>query len=236
MTTRKFDDRRAAGAELGRTVAGLIARHPEIGDPVILALPRGGVPVAFEVARAIGAPLDLVIARKIGVPRRRELAAAAVVDGDPPIMVVNETVVARAKLTDEDLAAGKERQIAEIERRRRRYLGDRACVPVTGRDAIVVDDGIATGATVRAVLKALRRRRPRSLSLAVPVAAPGPAEALRAEVDHMICLDLPERFRAVGHAYRRFAQVGDREVVRLLREAPGAEFGPEQADRGSGAS
>jgi putative phosphoribosyl transferase len=161
MTGRLFVDRRAAGRRLAEALGALLRKHPEITDPVLLALPRGGVPVALEVARALRAPLDLVMVRKIGVPWQTELAAAAVVDGDEPQLVVNRGVAAQAGMTAADLEDAERRELAEIGRRRRLYLGGRDAVPVEGRDAVVIDDGVATGATVRAALLGVRRRRPR---------------------------------------------------------------------------
>jgi putative phosphoribosyl transferase len=204
-----------------RPVVTLMREHPEIADPVLLALPRGGVPVALEIARALRAPLDLVMVRKIGVPWQPELAAAAVVDGDAPQLVVNRDVVAMAGMTEAEIEAADQRELAEIDRRRILYLGDRAPVPVEGRDAIFVDDGIATGATTRAALKGVRRRRPRSLTLAVPVAPRDTLEKLAGEVDHLVCLAAPSPFYAIGAHYADFAQVSDDAVIRMLREAEG---------------
>jgi putative phosphoribosyl transferase len=221
MTGARFSDRTSGGIRLADAVAALIGEHPEITDPVLLALPRGGVPVALEIARALRAPLDLVMVRKIGVPWQPELAAAAVVDGDAPQLVVNRDVLAMAGMTEADLESAERRELAEIDRRRRLYLGNRALVPVEGRDAILVDDGIATGATTRAALKGVRRRRPRSLTLAVPVAPSDALDKLASEVDHLVCLVAPSPFFAIGSYYAEFAQVSDDEVVRMLREAEG---------------
>jgi putative phosphoribosyl transferase len=157
--------------------------------------------------------------RKIGIPFQPELAAAAVVDGDAPELVVNREVVRITGMSDEEIEAGKERQLAEIARRRDAWLRDRAPVPVEGRDAIVVDDGIATGATARAALRALRRRGARSVTLAVPVCPADTLRMLDREVDHLVCLMVPEPFHAIGAHYRDFTQLGDEDVVRLLAEA-----------------
>jgi len=216
MARTVFDDRRAAGAALARELAESGAERP---DPVVLALPRGGVPVALEIARALGAPLDLILVRKIGAPFQPELAAAAVVDGDDPQMVVNDEVVRGTGMTQADLEAAKAEQLAEIERRRATYLGGRAPVAVAGRDAIVVDDGIATGATMRTALRALRRKGPRSLTLAVPVAAPDSLALMRGEVDRAVCLKQPEPLYGIGAHYRDFHQLDDAEMRRLLAEA-----------------
>jgi putative phosphoribosyl transferase len=214
--TQVFADRRAAGVALADV---LTKDRGDIADPVVLALPRGGVPVALEIARALGAPLDLVMVRKIGVPWQPELAAAAVVDGDNPQLVVNEDVVSAAGLSVADLERARLRELAEIERRRAAYLSGRAPVPVTGRDAIVVDDGIATGATMRAALKGVRLRGPRSLTLAVPVAPRETLDELRHDVDQLVCLEVPSPLYAIGAHYADFRQVSDAEVVAMLREA-----------------
>jgi putative phosphoribosyl transferase len=221
VLSERFADRKSAGIRLAEAVAALMREHPSLNDPVLLALPRGGVPVALEIARALGSPLDLVMVRKIGVPWQPELAAAAVVDGDAPELVVNREVVAMAGMSQADLKAIERRELDEIDRRRQLYLGTRALVPLEGRDAIVIDDGIATGATTRAALRGVRRRRPRSLTLAVPVAPPETIERLATEVDHVICLATPTPFFAIGSHYADFRQVSDDEVVRMLREAEG---------------
>ena len=168
-----FQDRKAAGRALARELA-----KREFVAPVVLALPRGGVPVAAEVARLLKAPLDLVLVRKIGVPSQPELAAAAVVDGGEPEIVVNEEVVGLAGIDSDYLDRESKRELAEIERRRQVYLQGRARVPLEGRTLIVVDDGIATGASIRAALKALKRKGPKALILAVPVAPAATVEQL----------------------------------------------------------
>lgn len=204
--------------EAGKALAEALAPR-EFEDPVILALPRGGVPVAIEVARALKAPMDLVMVRKIGVPRQPELAAAAIVNGDTPQIVVNEDIAAYVGLSHDDIEHLAQTQLEEIARRRAVYLKDRASVPVEGRTAIVVDDGIATGATMRASLKALRQRGPAKLVLAVPVAASDTLEDLRAEVDEAICLYEPRPLYGIGAHYADFSQTSDEEVIRLMDEA-----------------
>ena len=204
--------------EAARLLADELVKK-EYPDPVVLALPRGGVPIGLEVARRLKAPLDLIMVRKIGVPYQPELAAAAIVNGDQPELVINETIVARAGLDKSEIDRLADVQLAEIKRRRGIYLKDRAPVSVEGRTAIVVDDGIATGATVRASLKAVRRRNPAKLVLAVPVASADTLELLRAEVDDLVCIKTPEPFYAIGAHYLDFSQVPDEEVVRLLNEA-----------------
>lgn len=214
-----FSDRAAAG----RALATALAEAGGFSDPVVLALPRGGVPVAYEIARRLVAPLDLVMVRKIGVPFQPELAAGAVVDGAAPEVVVNEDVVRDSGMSKEDFARVERAELAELERRRRVYFLDREPVAIEGRDVIVVDDGVATGATTRVALRALRRRGPRSLTLAVPVAPVDTLATLRSEVDRLFCLASPEPFYAIGMHYADFAQVSDGEVIRLL-EAAGAAW------------
>jgi putative phosphoribosyl transferase len=214
-----FHDRRAAGQALAhRLIAGDIVT-PRSDTTIVLALPRGGVPVALEIARALAAPLDLVFVRKIGVPLQSELAAAAVVDGGDAQIVLNEDVVEASGLTNEKVQSLARTELAEIERRRQIYFAGRTHAALEGRTIVVVDDGIATGATVRAALKALRRKRPRRLLLAVPVAPREVLEELRRDVDTIVCLATPEPFHAVGAHYRDFHQVTDAEVIRDLDAA-----------------
>jgi putative phosphoribosyl transferase len=212
--TQQFADRAAAGRLLGEKLAAL-----DLERPVVLALPRGGVPVALEVALALDAPLDLLLVRKIGVPWQPELAVAAVVDGDSPQIVVEERVKREAGITQEYIESEARKQLAEIERRRAVYLQGRAPVSVKDCTAIVVDDGIATGTTVRAALRALRQRAPAHLVLAVPVAPRETIEMLRPEVDRIVCLAQPEPFYAIGLHYADFHQLSDDEVVAALTEA-----------------
>lgn len=200
---------------LGARLAAL-----QLADPVVLALPRGGVPVALEVARALDAPLDLLLVRKIGVPWQPELAVAAVMDGAEPVVVVERHIQTETGVKQEYIEQRAKEELAEIERRRRTYLADRAPVPVAGRTAIVVDDGIATGTTMRAALKGLRRRNPARLVLAVPVAPPDTINELRQEVDDVVCLAQPSFFGAIGYFYRDFHQLSDDEVITLMRQAP----------------
>lgn len=210
--TRIFIDR----VEAGRLLAEKLIEK-NYADPVILALPRGGVPVGAEIAEALNAPLDVVLVRKIGVPSQPELAVGAVVDGSNPQVVVNEDVRQLAGVSREQFEQEKERQLGEIERRRKLYLNGRERAAIKGKTAIVVDDGIATGATVRAALKALRQDEPARLVLAVPVAPPDTVAQLRASVDDLICLQMPEPFYAIGLHYSDFAQISDDEVVAVLK-------------------
>jgi putative phosphoribosyl transferase len=209
-----FQDRRDAGLRL----AGALTRFKE-DRPVVLALPRGGVPVAFEVARALDAEMDLLLVRKIGAPGHQELAIGAVVDGKEPHLVLNREIIALASPPRGYIEAEQKRQLAEIERRRRLYRGMERPVDVKGRTVIVVDDGIATGATVKAALRGVRQSEPRRLILAVPVAPPETIEKLARECDEIVCLSAPEWFKAVGSHYADFTQTTDEEVMTLLAEA-----------------
>jgi predicted phosphoribosyltransferase len=210
-----FDDRSAAGRKLAAALAGYKSL-----EPVILALPRGGVPVAAEVAAELEAPLDLILVRKIGVPFQPELAMGAVVDGGSPIVVRNEDVILDAGISEQQFNTICDRELAEIERRRLRYLGTRERAAVAGHTAIVIDDGIATGATTRAALRATRMRQPRKLVLAVPVAPTDTLVAMRAEADEVVCLEDHELFGAIGYYYRDFRQIADEEVVKILERFP----------------
>ena len=218
MRSALFRDRTEAGCALGRAVQEALSEFREEPDPVILALPRGGVPIGVEVARQCGAPLDLLMVRKLGMPGHAELAVGAVVDGDDPQMVMNPDVMRIAGLSREDLIPIRDRELAEIDRRREIYLPGRKPIPLEGRDAVVVDDGIATGATVRAALKGLGRRGARRIILAVPVAPMETVADLRAGVVRVVCLETPAPFWAVGAHYQVFNQVSDAQVVRFLRE------------------
>jgi putative phosphoribosyl transferase len=210
-----FADRTAAGRALAQRLLQLALPGPL----VVLALPRGGVPIAAVVARALKAPLDLLLVRKIGAPWQPELAVAAVVDGDPPDIVIDDETMAMTGVDRDYIDTQAQQELHEIERRRRAYLRGRVPVSVEGRTVIVIDDGIATGTTVRAALKALRRRKPARLVLAVPVAPSDTLAALRAEVDDIVCLAEPYPFHAIGLHYTDFHQVSDQEVLAALESA-----------------
>ncbi len=210
-----FKDR----SEAGRRLARALGKYRD-QNPVVLALPRGGVPVAAEVAAVLKAPLDLILVRKVGVPFEPELAMGAVVDGDTPLVVRNEDVIVLAGISETEFSAACERELAEIERRRRLYVGHRGRAEVAGRTAIVIDDGIATGATTRAALRATRVRNPQRLVLAVPVGPTDNLAELRGEADDIICLEEHEIFGAIGAYYGSFTQVSDQEVIALLQRFP----------------
>jgi putative phosphoribosyl transferase len=208
-----FADRKTAGRQLSQRLQYL--RHEE---PVVLALPRGGVPVGFEIAEELDAPLDIVLVRKIGVPWQPELALGAVVDGADPHVVINDSLAAELAIDESYIKSETARQLEEIERRRKLYLGDRPPVPLAGRTVIVVDDGIATGSTVRTALRAIRNAGAGKIVLAVPVAPRDALDELRGEVDEIICLSTPSPFIAVGAHYAEFAQLADADVILLLEE------------------
>ena len=210
-----FQDRTDAGRWLARALVKYKAHRP-----VVLALPRGGVPVAAEVAAALDAPLDLVLVRKIGVPSRPELAMGAVTDGGSPTIIRNSEIIELCGVSERKFDAVCKEELGEIERRRKRYLGDRARTEVKGEVVIVVDDGIATGATTLAAVRAIRERKPKELVLAVPVAPLDTIEKLRAEVDDIVCLETPGDLGAIGYFYRDFHQVSDDGVISTLRRFP----------------
>ncbi|MCR9149307.1 MAG: phosphoribosyltransferase family protein [Rhodobacteraceae bacterium] len=204
-----FADRTEAGRALADRLAGM-----DLADPVIFALPRGGVPVALPVADRLNAPLDLLLVRKLGAPGQPELAVGAVVEGAEP--VINASVLRAFGLAPGDLAAQVDAKRAEIAARRALWLAGRDPVPVAGRTAVVVDDGIATGATMRAALRGLAARGPARVILAVPVAPAEVIADLAPLVDRAVCLDTPDPFYAVGAHYRVFDQVADDAVARML--------------------
>ena len=206
-----FEDRAEAGRQLATALAGYKDERP-----VVLGLPRGGVAVAATIAEALDAPLGLILVRKIGAPTRRELALGAVVDGKDPCVVRNDDVIQALGITEATFNAICRRELTEIERRRRRYEGGATRIDVTARVVIVVDDGIATGATMRAALRATRLRRPKKLVLAAPVAAPDALNELRSEVDDLVCLISEEPFNAIGLFYVDFHQMNDAEVIEIL--------------------
>ncbi|MDH4566368.1 phosphoribosyltransferase [Pseudomonas sp. BN414] len=210
----EFDDRLHAGRALAAALRDLPLDHP-----LILALPRGGVPVAHEIAKELQAPLDILLIGKIGAPGHEEFALGAVVDGANPQWVMDEEAMRLFDPPPGWFEQQLEEELREIERRRALYCGPRVPISPEGRDVVLVDDGLATGSSVRVALQALHAQHPRKVILAVPVGPADTVERLRAEVDELICLTIPPYFRAVGHHYRNFRQVTDQEVIDLL--APG---------------
>ena len=208
----EFHDRRDAGRRLAAALASFKASHP-----LVLALPRGGVPVAFEVARALDADLDLLIVRKLAAPGHPEVGIGAVLDGAVARMVLNDAVVKQLRPSPEYVRAEVGRQLEEVARRRRAYLGDTQPIPIGGRTVILVDDGIATGGTVRVALNGIRQADPARLILAVPVAPAETLAALERECDEIVCLSTPDPFFAVGAHYEIFDQTDDEEVIELMR-------------------
>ncbi len=206
-----YESRVDAGEKL---LASLPRLDPK--DTVVVALPRGGVPVAEVIADGLGAPLDIVLVRKVGVPNHKELALAAVTDGSDPKLTVNPELAGALGLSEDDIWQVARPELAEIARRRKIYLGGRASLPVQGKTVLVVDDGIATGATMRASLQLLRAQKPNRLILAVPVAPEDTLRDLAAEADEVICLETPSPFIAVGAHYWRFDQVSDEAVTAAL--------------------
>lgn len=202
-------------SEAGRRLAEELVKYKG-QDVVVFALPRGGLPVAAPIATALDAPLDLLLVRKIGVPFQPELAMGAVADGENPMIVRNEDVIAMAGVSETEFHDVCQRELAEIERRRKLYLGARRRQEASGRVAIVVDDGVATGATTRVALRAMRARQPKKLVLAVPVAPIETVDSLRPEVDDIICLEAHENFGAIGFYYADFRQISDEEVIAIL--------------------
>ena len=211
--TARFADRRDAGRRLAHALSAI-----KLTDPIVLALPRGGVPVAVEVARALGAPLDLLLVRKIGAPDQRELAVAAIAEG-PGGLVLDAETMAASGASQDYVEREADRERSELARRRAAYLGGRAPLAVEGKTAVVVDDGIATGTTVRAALQALRARRPARVVLAVPVAPTRALLEIGPLVDDLVCLSEPPGFYAVGAHYDDFRQVSDDEVIAALSTA-----------------
>jgi putative phosphoribosyl transferase len=213
-----FKDRTDAGRQLADALLSYKEAHP-----IVLALPRGGVPVAAEVAKALDAPLDLILVRKIGVPRQEELAMGAVVDGDPPITVRNDRVIRGAHVRQKQFDKVRSCELAEIERRRQRYLGARAHAEIKDRVVIIVDDGIATGATMRAALHALRLRDARQIVLAVPVGPPATLVPLREDTDDVLCLEEYSCMGSIGAYYDDFRQISDAEVIAALAQHPAVQ-------------
>ena len=210
--TKLFRDRHNAGAYLAELLEQYAGRH----DVVVLALPRGGVPVAYEIARRLQVPMDIFIVRKLGVPVHEELAMGAIATGG--VRVLNEDVIRRLQITDEMIEAAAEEQERELHRREHEYRGDREPLQLSDKTVILVDDGLATGASMRAAVQALKFHSPAKIVVAVPVGAPETCRLFEQEVDEVVCGRSPEDFRAVGAWYHDFTQTTDEEVCHLLDE------------------
>ncbi|MCL6251228.1 phosphoribosyltransferase [Altererythrobacter sp. KTW20L] len=213
-TLSPLADRRSAGCQLATRLG-----HLRDSDPIVLALPRGGVPVGYEIARALDAELGLVMVRKLGAPGHPKFAIGAVIDGDDPQVVFNEDAMRIVAPAPDYVKEEAGRQLIELERRRHAYIGEKRIPQLGERTVILVDDGVATGSTVTAALRAIRRHDPGRLILAVPVAPPDTLEKLRPLCDDLVVLAIPQPFYTVGHHYRDFRQVNDREVIDLLAAA-----------------
>jgi len=218
-----FHDRR----EAGRVLASRLGRYAGRPDVLVLALPRGGVPVAFEVAEALGVPLDVFLVRKLGIPGHEEVALGAIASGG--VRVMNDDLVRRLGISTPALEAVTAREEAELRRRELAYRGSRPREPVEGRTVILVDDGLATGASMKAAVAALRRERPARIVVAVPVAAAEACDEFRADVEDVVCVATPEPFRAVGAWYGDFSQTTDEEVRYLLDEGARIPAGQSKA-------
>jgi putative phosphoribosyl transferase len=203
--------------EAGRVLEGKLSKYAERSDVVVLGLPRGGVPVAFQVAEGLKAQLDILVVRKLGAPGNKELAMGAVASGK--IRVLNQAVIKSLGISDEVLDSVATREERKVERRERRYRGNRAAIDVEGKAVILIDDGLATGSTMRAAILALRRRSPGRIIVAVPVASLSACAQLEHEVDEILCAATPEPFFAVGRCYEEFSQTSDRTVCDLLQRA-----------------
>ncbi|WP_184579257.1 phosphoribosyltransferase [Streptomyces zagrosensis] len=210
----RFQDRRAAGRALAEHLLPY-RKGGRCPDPLVLALPRGGVPIGDEVARSLDAPLDVIVVRKIGAPFAEEVGLGAVAGDDPPLY--DQAALVQFGLTEDDLAPILARERQELQRRTALYRQGRPEAELAGRTAIVVDDGLATGSTARAALRFARRQGPDQLVLAAPVCAPDAVRSLRDEADDIVCLEQPPSFHAVGSWYEDFAQLTDDEVLRVLR-------------------
>src|SRR5438270_8565622 len=214
MRDDRFVDRKEAGRELGNALA---ARFGNRDDIIVLALPRGGVPIGYEVASVLRAPLDIFIVRKLGFPGHEEFAMGAIASGG--VRVLNEDVFREYPVPMHLVDAAVQRELKELERREKSYRGSRAPHDLRNKTVVVVDDGLATGSTMRAAVRALRQMNPRAIVVAVPVAARETCNELRAEVDDIICLRTPEPFQAVGLWYENFDQTSDEDVHKLLDRA-----------------
>jgi putative phosphoribosyl transferase len=211
--SKLFHDR----TEAGQVLADLLREYAGRKDVLILALPRGGVPVAFEVAQALDAPLDIFVVRKLGLPSNEELAMGALASGN--IRVLNDEVVQSFGISERTIETVAEKEQVELERRERLYRGDSGLPSIRGKTILLVDDGVATGSTMRAAVAAIRRQHPAQIIVAVPVAPPSTCDTLRTEADQVVCVATPEPFYAVGQWYRVFDQTTDRQVRELYERS-----------------
>ena len=209
----QFRDRK----EAGKLLAAQLATYANQQNVIVVALPRGGVPVGFEIAQALHVPLDVIVVRKLGVPGQEELAMGAIATGG--IRILNKDVVQFLDISDEVIDEITTHEIQELERRERLYRGERPAYNIRGRTVILVDDGIATGATMHAAVAAIKQRQPTRIIIAVPTAAPSTCDEFAVEVDELVCVIRPEPFIAVGYWYGQFSQTSDEEVRRLLEQA-----------------
>jgi putative phosphoribosyl transferase len=216
-TGRRYRDRTEAGRYLARALAGYAGRD----DVIVLALPRGGVPVGYELAKALGAPLDVFVVRKVGVPGHEEFAMGAIASGG--LIVLDEGVVRRLGISRAEIDHVVARELRELERREKTYRGDREPPELEGKTVILVDDGLATGATMRAAALAVKQRNPARVVIAVPVAAAETCNEFRGDVDEVVCAITPAPFYAVGLWYEDFSQTSDEEVRKLLERAAGSD-------------
>lgn len=212
--------------QAGQLLAGALSKYANRNDVIVLGLPRGGVPVAFEVAKALNAPLDVFVVRKLGVPGYRELAMGAIASGG--VRVLNQNVVQCLRVRDDVIDAVTASEQQELQRRELAYRGYTASPEIRGKTVILIDDGIATGSTMRAAVRALRKQQPADVVVAVPTAAPSSHYELKREVDELVALMTPENFEAVGQWYEDFSQTTDDEVTQLLEKAG---HGPGLPDR-----
>jgi predicted phosphoribosyltransferase len=219
-----FADRIDAGQRLGASLREFVEQECSGDETVVLALPRGGVPVGYQVAKALGSSLDVFVVRKLGAPQQPELAMGAIASGG--VRVINDEVVRALHITPEQLAETAERESRELERREHAYRGDRAPLDVRGKCVLLVDDGVATGYTMRAAVSALRQRGPKKIIIAVPVAAQDTCQDLKRHADAVVCLMTPYDFAAVGQWYRHFDQTNDEEVRLLLERSAEANRSP----------
>jgi putative phosphoribosyl transferase len=201
--------------DAGRRLAAVLGRH-RVEHPLVLGLPRGGVVVAYEIATALGAELDVLVVRKLGVPGAEEFALGAIASG---AVLVNRSLATRLGISEQDCERIVSREAQELARRERAYRGNRPPIHAEGRTVILVDDGLATGASAQAAIASIRRQRPRQIIFAAPVCSPDGADALRRMVDEVVCLETPADFQAVGLWYRDFTPTSDTEVIRCLRQA-----------------